>query len=63
MKLTEIYNCEFCIALFVKKLMDLEHANVKIDWEEFEDSELLFLLGEKVTEENLVHIKAAREQL
>jgi hypothetical protein len=47
--------------VYITKLIELER-NVP-SWDELETKELLFVLGEKTTEENIVNMNLARELL
>ena len=57
--MTEI--CETCVWDYVKKLIELERYMPS--WKECKTDELLFAIGESQTQENVVYMNLAREQL
>ena len=57
--MTEI--CETCVWDYVKSLIELERYMPA--WKECKTEELLFAIGEIQTQENIVHMNLAREQL
>lgn len=53
--------CETCIWDYVKRLIELERYMPL--WKECKTDELLFAIGESQTQENIIYMDLAREQL
>lgn len=53
--------CETCVWDYVSRLIELERYMPS--WEKLETEEILFAIGEPRTQENIVHMNLAKEEL
>jgi len=53
--------CEACVWDYIKRLIELE--KYMPTWNECKTDELLFVIGEPETQENIVNMNIARERL